>query len=352
MTAKKTSQTKPRLRAKRKAPRGKKTAGPTTRARHAAKKVRAGAQEMLAQARWSVMRASELATEEGLRTALERVRTTLSRIEATAAAVGRQRGPALEELASADQQIDQLDEQVDQLHEQLDEKEAEIERLLATESTVEFPPFGSFQVPDVAAFRRAASLLAEVSALYGAIGTAKECLVPLVQSKVALGERFVMTPVEADPRMKELYERLERQTKALAVRNSKAMRAAVRRYKAVFTDADKRKIAKRLGTEIDTGLPDGQQARLFYDAIVKAEKALVGGISQDVLALTRKRKEGYSGNMPSLANDLARRLNAAVEIDGLDKKQQKLFFKRLVALVIEALRKDSDMRSAVAAMAA
>ena len=124
------------------------------------------------------------------------------------AQIEEERKPALEQLALAEQSLLQVKAEVEQLKQQIQEKETEIDQL--SQLTVETDAgLGQIEVPDPEASSRAYALRVEVAGLYNSLSSAKATLADATQSVVDLQSQSTAVPIDADPRMAELYTQME-----------------------------------------------------------------------------------------------------------------------------------------------
>jgi len=330
----------------------------TTKANTVARQINQKAKQMVSEAMLQATSADSFLTQLGesdvlhqkLENARQNIQTTVTEVEATIVRITKERQPAVEKLEEIDRMVLQAQAESDQLANQIKAKEDEIAQLITVEADTAIGPFGSFRMPDAASLARAGVLQAEVAGLYTVLGSAKLSLANVLQSKIALSEKIVLTPLEADPRMTALFTKLEMQNKALTDLNQKVLEVVEDTFEAIFTENNKRDIASKLSKHINTGLPDSIEADLFRDAVGEAEKTLVKSIPPKALALIGDEQQGFDDASGRFVDTLTERVNKEVDIPTMSEEQEAIFFEMLINLLIDAMKKGNDLDKAIAEM--
>ena len=220
--------------------------------------------------------------------AQQSVQDLVDQIEAMKKRVANERAEAARELEKVRHAVDQAQVNVKTLIGQIQEKERAIEELSQRVLHKNVWPLGDMSVPDPEAITRAGGIRVEIAGLHGALSTAQVVLANTMQSMEALQAYVEHTPIEADPRLAQLYSKLQAEQKGISALVDQASEAAKRSFQGVLSDANKAKIAEIASTRLDTGLPDSVEVALFVDAIEKVEKALADAIPAKVFSLDHR----------------------------------------------------------------
>ncbi len=256
-------------------------------------------------------------------------------IDALKAKIDAEREPARESLAQAQQAVIEAESEVERLMRQIEKKERETDGLSQMKSRKD-TVLGDIVVPDPEAKARASALRAEVAGFYTALGTAKGALADAVQARDELETETVYMPVEADPRMAELYRNLEAETTALSLLQGQVLGGPDTPPSSLFTNEETNKITVLAAETIKTALPDFVEASVFRDVVQKLEAALRKYVPAEVLGLMRDSR-GITKDSKGLATRLTSTLDRAVDLPMLDDKQKTAFLRIVVPAVVEAM---------------
>lgn len=308
--------------------------------------ISAKANAMVNEAKQLAANTAQIATQLGENTAIQMqvkeaqqtVQSTIDQIEAVRTQLLGSRKLAQEKLNEVRQTIGQAQAQVDGMMAQINAKESEIHQLSQKIIHQAIWPFGEISIPDPAALAQAGIIQVEVAGLYTALATAKSIVATTQQAEIAISTQISHVPIEANPRLTELYIVLESAKTALSLLKEKAVTTAENTFQSVLSTENKRQIVAIASQKIKTELPDEVEADLFFDAIGKVEAILAETVPARVLYLMQWPDQGLTGETTQLIERLTEKVNQSVDILMLDEAQEAVFFGLLINLLTEAMR--------------
>jgi hypothetical protein len=275
--------------------------------------------------------------------ARETVAALGERIESMRRRISEERKPIRATLSAAENAALQAQAHCDQLVRQIQDKEREIEQLAGRRARRRVA-LGELIVTDPEATSRANALRTEVAGLYGALATAKGVVADAYHALSTLRTEAEETPIEADPRVAELYRSLELETAALAsIRQPRGAQAAPA---PLFTEAEKARMLGVVRGRVALAVPEDVQEDILRDAVERVEAALVHQLPVSSAGLLR-RKQGLAGDAKGLASRLGEAVGKSLELPLLDPKQKAALVQSIVELVADGLRDGSTLDAAL-----
>ena len=269
-------------------------------------------------------------------------------IDALKSKISAEREPVRESLLLAQQAVTETEAEVKRLALQIEDKEREIENLVKTLSRRE-AGLGEIMIPDSEKQSRAYALRIEVAGLYTALGSAKAAMAEAVQARDELEAETVYTPVEADPRMAELYRNMEAETSALSLMQSQIAGTAVKKDQGLFSEEENTKIIELARQTIKTAFPDLIAESIFRDALAKTQTALGAYLTPEII-LSLRQTQGFTADSRGLAARLVSTLDKTLELPLLDEKQKNLFLNIIVSMVVAAMQHGQTLDKSIPAI--
>lgn len=320
--------------------------------------ISAKANAMVNEAKQLAANTAQIATQAGLNTAVQlqiqeaqqKVQTTIDQIEVVKSQLLEGRKLAQEKLDEVRRTISQAQVQVDGTMAQIKAKESNIQQLSQQVVSLAVWPFGEVSTPDPAALAEMSVLQVEVAALYAALATAKNIVATTQQAEISISTQISHVPLEANPRLTELYMGLDAAKTALSVLKEKAATTAETAFQSVLTTENKRKIVAIASQKIHTDLPNEVEADLFLDAIGKVEAILAEAIPARALHLMQWPGQGLTGETSQFIERLTEKVNQSVDILMLDEAQEAVFFSLLINILTDAMQAGHTLDQLLAAV--
>ena len=266
-------------------------------------------------------------------------------IDTLKAKIMAERRPIRENMAQAQQAVAEAESETERLTHQIGMKEQEIDKLSDIRSRQD-AGLGEIVVADPEAKARMSALRVEVAGLYTALGTAKAAQADAIQARDELETEMIL-PVEADPRIAELYRNMEAETTALASLQSQVLGRGAIAQSEVLTPEEINTIIHLAVEKINTTLPHFLEVPVLRHAVQSIEAALGKYIPEEALDLMRDTRGITAGNR-ELAGRLTAVLDREVDTPMLDDRQKAALLRIVVPTLVEAMEEGKMMDSVLA----
>ncbi len=286
--------------------------------------------------------------QDALQQAQVDMEDTIKQMDSVLAEIREERKPLLTLQSQIKDEIELCQREIDTYTATIAQREQQIKDLQEDETTTDIMPFGTFTIPRPGSLEKAGVLLMEVAGQSKMLADAKENKAQLMQTQIAIDAKLDLEPVEADPRVVDLYNKLITQKEALAMINDRVLGAAKQSLLRIFTKENMAKIARVASTKIETDLPPEIEQSVFMEAMIQIEHRLTEVLPERALSFITDRIQGFQDNEGKYVTNLIERLKQTVKIGALNTQQEEAFFRFLVQLIVEAMQEGSCLEKVVA----
>ena len=282
--------------------------------------------------------AVDAALQSRIRACQEAIESAADEIEGLRERIASERASAQEELVRGRQAAQAAEAEVERMKAQIAAREGAAAGLTGRAIVRDFGPLGKVTMPDPNARAEVGAILVEVAGLRAALASAEGTSATTRQAVDAFEAELDMVPIDADPRMIQLYAKLGGQKKTLATLTQQALTTLTSTVERILSEDNQRAIARLAAQKITTPFPNDVEADLFYDAIEKVESALTAAIPKRALEMIRGTAGISGGDADGYVARLTGQLSKSVDIPMLGEEDEATFFELLVRLFVDAMK--------------